>query len=92
MTVDNMKKITFKKSDFEQWKELAVASLKGKPYENLKTATLEDIEIQPLYFEKSSLNSSSIVSSMKRKAGWIIAQQTIATNGDEFLDAIGRID
>ena len=85
MIVDNMKKTTFKSSDFDQWKKLAVASLKGKPYEKLKTKTLEDIEIQPLYFEKTSLDSSSIVKTMKQNAGWVIAQQTFANSSAEFL-------
>lgn len=85
MTVDKMKKTTFEKAGFEQWKELAITSLKGKPYAKLTTATLEGIELQPLYFEKTELNSSSAVQSMKRSAGWIIAQQTIAASSAEFL-------
>jgi methylmalonyl-CoA mutase len=86
--VDNMKKTTFEKSSFEQWKKLAIASLKGKPYEKLQTATLEGIEIQPLYYEKTSFDTSSIVTSMKRNAGWVIAQQTIAESGASFLEQL----
>ena len=88
MTVDNMKKTTFAKTDFEQWKELAINSLKGKPYEKLTTATLEGIELQPLYFEKTELDSSAAIQSMKRNAGWIIAQQTFAASGIEFLEQL----
>lgn len=94
MTIDNMKKTTFEKADFKQWKELAVDSLKGKPYEKLKTKTLEGIDLEPLYVEKPVFESSSIIRSMKRNAGWIVAQQTIAANGADFLeqleDSIGK--
>lgn len=88
MTIDNMKKTTFEKADFKQWKELAVDSLKGKPYEKLKTKTLEGIDLEPLYFEKPVFDSASIVRSMKQHAGWIVAQQTIATNGADFLEQL----
>ena len=92
MTVEKMKNMTFEKTDFEQWKELAVASLKGKPFEKLKTVTLEGIEIQPLYFEAANLNNSAVVSSMKQNAGWIIAQQTIASSGAAFPHTTGKFD
>ncbi|MCM3743295.1 methylmalonyl-CoA mutase family protein [Sporosarcina luteola] len=88
MTIDNMKKTDFEKADLKRWKELAVDSLKGKPYESLKTATWEGIELDPLYVERPSLDSSSIIRSMKRNAGWIIAQQTIASSGDDFLEQL----
>ncbi|MCM3710950.1 methylmalonyl-CoA mutase family protein [Sporosarcina luteola] len=90
MTIDNMKKTNFEKADLKQWKELAVDSLKGKPYEKLKTSTLEGIELEPLYVERPAIDNSSIVRSMKRNAGWIIAQQTIAYSGDEFLEQLNE--
>lgn len=85
MTIDKMKKTTFERADFNQWKELAVDSLKGKPYEKLITETLEGIDLQPLYYNRTAFDGSSVVQSMKRHAGWIIAQQTIASDGEEFL-------
>ncbi|WP_262173309.1 methylmalonyl-CoA mutase family protein [Saccharococcus sp. Marseille-Q5394] len=88
MTIDNMKKTKFEKADFKQWKKIAVDSLKGKPYEKMKTSTLEGFDLEPLYVERPALESSSIVRSMKRNAGWIIAQQTIAYSGDEFLEQL----
>ncbi|WP_432358693.1 methylmalonyl-CoA mutase family protein [Sporosarcina sp. UB5] len=84
MKMDNMKKITFDKADFNQWKELAVASLRGKSFESLTTMTPEGINLQPLYYERT-FDSSTIVRSMKRNAGWIIAQQTIASDAASFL-------
>ncbi|MFS0691132.1 methylmalonyl-CoA mutase family protein [Sporosarcina sp. 179-K 8C2 HS] len=88
MTVDKMKKTAFQKTDFEQWKKLAVDSLKGKPYEKLTTETLEGIDLQPLYFERATLDSSSVVGFMKRDAGWVIAQQTIASDEADFLEQL----
>ncbi|MCG7346561.1 methylmalonyl-CoA mutase family protein [Sporosarcina sp. ACRSL] len=88
MAVDSMKNTTFEKVEFEQWKNLAIASLKGKPYESLTTATIEGIELQPLYYQTGKLDSSSVVQSMKRTVGWTIAQQTIANDGSEFLERL----
>lgn len=85
MTIDNMKKANFETANFNQWKELAVDSLKGRSYEKLRTGTLEGIDLQPLYYEKTTFETTSVVQSMKQKAGWIIAQQTIASDGAEFL-------
>ncbi|MCK5741984.1 MAG: acyl-CoA mutase large subunit family protein, partial [Chlorobi bacterium] len=34
---------------YTQWKEVAVKSLKGKPFEKLISKSYEDIEIQPIY-------------------------------------------
>lgn len=88
MTIDNMKNTTFESVDFKQWKELAVNSLKGKPYEKLTTDTLEGIKLEPLYFERPILDSASIVKAMKHNTGWIIGQQTIADNGADFLNQL----
>ncbi|MFC5603491.1 methylmalonyl-CoA mutase family protein [Sporosarcina koreensis] len=88
MTIDNMKKTTFEKADFNQWKELAVNSLRGKPYEALTTKTLEGIDLQPLYYERKAFDGASVVRSSKRNAGWIIAQQTIASDGADYIEQL----
>lgn len=80
-----MKQITFEKSGYEQWKELAVQSLKGKPFDTLITTTIEDIDIQPLYIEGGNANFSSIIREQKTNAGWTIAQGTYASNGAEWV-------
>ncbi|MBR8644645.1 hypothetical protein KEH51_09580 [[Brevibacterium] frigoritolerans] len=50
---ERCKNITFPKPSFEEWKEAAEASLKGKSVEKLKTNTYEGIDLYPLYTEKA---------------------------------------
>ncbi|MDW0117292.1 methylmalonyl-CoA mutase family protein [Sporosarcina thermotolerans] len=90
MTVENMKKTTFNKADFKQWKEIAIQSLKGKPYESLIAKTWEGINLQPLYFEKTDYKktnneNTTTIQSMKENRGWTIAQQTIADHASSFI-------
>lgn len=88
MTIENMKNTIFDKADFEQWKSLAVESLKGKPFDKLSTKTLEGIELQPLYYEASDPGNTAIIQEMKQQRGWIIAQQTIADDAASFLEQL----
>ncbi|WP_141993860.1 methylmalonyl-CoA mutase family protein [Bacillus sp. B4EP4a] len=53
MELKDVKNITFPKPSFEEWKEAAEASLKGKSVEKLKTNTYEGITLHPLYTEKA---------------------------------------
>jgi methylmalonyl-CoA mutase len=53
MELKDVKNITFPKPSFEEWKEAAEASLKGKSVEKLKTNTYEGITLYPLYIEKA---------------------------------------
>ena len=53
MELKDVKNITFPKPSFEEWKEAAEASLKGKSVEKLKTNTYEGITLYPLYTEKA---------------------------------------
>ena len=57
MTINNMKTTTFEKVDYEQWKETASASLKGKPFDQLITKIIEGIDLQPLYTEEALVMS-----------------------------------
>lgn len=82
MTIHTMKSTTFEQVDFEQWKEEAVRSLKGKPLESLMTKTLEGIDLQPLYTRESFIEGVRVT---KQQTGWLIAQQTHATNGQQFV-------
>lgn len=82
MTIHNMKSTTFDQVDFEQWKDEAVRSLKGKPLESLMTKTLEGIDLQPLYTRESIIEGVRVT---KQQTGWIIAQQAHAVNGQQFV-------
>ena len=88
MTIEKMKNTSFEKADFDQWKSLAVDSLKGKPFTKLTTNTLEGIDIHPLYYESCNHQNTSIIQQMKEERGWIIAQQTIADDATSFLELL----
>ncbi|GEN84243.1 methylmalonyl-CoA mutase [Sporosarcina luteola] len=88
MTIENMKKTTFEKADFQQWKKLAEQSLKGKPFESLRTPTLEGIDLQPLYFDRSSSDNTAVIQTMEENPDWTIAQQTIAETAISFLEQL----
>ena len=89
MTINKMKTTTFKKVDYEQWKETADKSLKGKPFEQLITKTIEGIDLHPLYTEKDLLTRAdgalaqtiASIRESKQGTGWIVAQQQYATDG-----------
>ena len=88
MTIDQMKNTTFPKASFDEWKDVAVRTLKDKPFEQLITPTFEGIDLQPLYTSEhlhNTLNYSEIVSHAKQDANWQIAQATISTSATEFL-------
>src|SRR5699024_11469972 len=81
-----MNQITFNQINDASWRETAVQSLKGIPYEKLQTNTLEGITIDPLY-KKEIYNAyfSWEVEFFRRKIqtgintpDWTIAQVTYA--------------
>ena len=49
MTIHKMKTTSFEDVNYVKWKEVAVKSLRGKPFEKLITKTTEGIDLQPLY-------------------------------------------
>ncbi len=86
MTIHNMQTTTLIEAGFEQWKEAAVQSLKGKPFDSLITKTIEGIDLQPLYTQESSCETCTANScSTKKRQGWIVAQQPYATDGQQFV-------
>lgn len=88
MTIEQMKNTSFPKASYENWKEEAVRTLKGKPYEQLLTTTFEGIDLQPLYTAEhleKTLNHSKVVSQSKQEAKWLIAQSVQVSSASEFL-------
>lgn len=49
MTIENMKATKFNNASLEDWREKALASLKGKPIDTLYTNTYEQFMLKPLY-------------------------------------------
>lgn len=80
-----MQTTTFDKAGFEQWKEAAVQSLKGKPFDSLITKTIEGIDLQPLYTQESLAKRARSFRAAKKETGWIVAQQSYATDGQQFV-------
>lgn len=88
MSIEQMKNIIFEKPSYEDWKEEAVRTLKGKPYEKLITPTFEGINLEPLYtFEhlKNTVNYADVISYEKADANWTIAQRISGNSAKEFL-------
>jgi methylmalonyl-CoA mutase len=80
-----MQTTTFGKTGFEQWKEVAVQSLKGRPFDSLITKTIEGIDLQPLYTQESLAKSAQTTRVAKKETGWIVAQQPYAEDGEKFV-------
>ena len=93
MTVHKMKATTFQETGYAQWKEAAVKSLRGTPFENLITKTSEGIDLQPLYTRKTFSNvqnklkaAISSVRAAKEQSGWVVAQQQYAREAKQFVE------
>lgn len=88
MSIEQMKNNTFLKSTYEEWKEEAIRTLKGKPYEQLISTTFEGINLQPLYTAEhlhTTVNYSDTISNSKQNANWFIAQRISGNSAKEFL-------
>ncbi|EGQ27740.1 methylmalonyl-CoA mutase [Sporosarcina newyorkensis 2681] len=84
MPIHKMKTFTFPAHSYEDWEHAAVQSLKGKPFESLRTKTAEGIDLMPLY-TKEHLDQQKVSRVTKPHFGWTIAQPVSAENGQQFL-------
>ena len=93
MTIHKMRNRTFPDTDFDMWKEAASTSLKGRPFDQLITKTIEGIDLQPLYTENNLLQQAdgvlkqriASIRNAKRENDWIVAQQHYVNDGKEFV-------
>ncbi|MBT2582260.1 methylmalonyl-CoA mutase family protein [Planococcus sp. ISL-109] len=93
MTIESMKNIQFPERTYDEWKQAAVAALKGKDFDKvMKTRTIEDITLEPLYTESmlertvSDVNAqTAAVQSGKFQSSWIVAQEIAAEDAEMFL-------
>lgn len=91
--IDKMKQVTFDKVDDALWKEVAIKSLRGQPFEKLISKTSEGIEIHPLYtkelLEKTLGDKvekiTNTVRQTKKTDTWIIAQATYSNSSEMFM-------
>lgn len=89
MSIEKMKSIAFPKHNFDDWKDEAVRTLKGKPYEELVTSTFEGIDLHPLYTAEhlhKTVNYGETISSAKLDATWLIAQVISGNTARDFLE------
>lgn len=94
--ISEMKETTFKVVTDNEWREAAVKSLRGLPFEKLVTRTFEGIDIQPLYtkeqFDKKQSNLDDNMLQSIRKGienpDWTIAQQSYERESKHFLREI----
>src|SRR5699024_10956591 len=91
-----MKTQQFKQVNDAHWREVAVESLRGLPFEKLVTKTLEGIEIQPLYTKEQTQEDVGArhgkrLNSMrdgKTSSDWTVAQRTYTTDGSQFVKEV----
>src|SRR5699024_157207 len=92
--ITKMKTEQFAKVNDAKWREVAIESLRGLPFEKLITKTWEGINIQPLY-TKEQIESQlgdrqgdmlTSVRAGQKSSDWIIAQRTYSTNGAKFIE------
>lgn len=94
--VTEMKATKFNAVTDEQWKEAAIQSLKGLPFEKLITKTIEGIDIKPLYTKESSQqdaanNGEKMEESIRQgiqTQDWTVAQMSYATTGKAFVEEV----
>ncbi len=90
-----MKAISFPEATDAEWKETAVKSLRGMPFEKLITKTLEGVEIHPLYTQETLKELHNKLDTMtatirhtKDTSSWTIAQDNYAKTDSDFLTAL----
>lgn len=91
--ISKMKEQQFEKVNDAKWREVAVESLRGLPFERLITKTLEGIDIQPLYTKEQTERDLGdrqeqllkAVRAGKTSGDWTVAQRSYTTNSDEFI-------
>lgn len=90
----NMKEIEFPAASYEQWKEQAIAALKGKPFESLFTKTIEGVTLEPLYTQEMLVEKLgdqlekqvATIRTLSATNGLEVAQQIIGDTPEEFID------
>lgn len=89
----NMKEIEFPAASYEQWKEQAIAALKGKPFESLFTKTIEGVTLEPLYTQEMLVEKLgdqlekqvATIRTLSATNGLEVAQQIIGDTPEEFI-------
>jgi len=94
--ITKMKTQQFNQVNDAHWREVAVESLRGLPFEKLITKTLEGIDIQPLYTKEQTkedlgARQGELLNSIragKTSSDWTVAQRTYTTDGSQFVKEV----
>lgn len=84
--IHNMMQQRFELPDWNEWKEVAERSLKGKTVDSLKTKTVEGITLDPLY--SAHPESNKTIRPSQRK--WISAQPAAGKSGAEWVASMSE--
>lgn len=89
-----MKDIEFQAATYDEWKDVAIKSLKGKPFESLITKTIEGINLEPLYTQEMLVDKLgedlekqvSTIRSLKASNSIQAAQTIYGEDSKEFFE------
>lgn len=93
MTIDSMKKTKFPTRTYSEWQQAAEKAIKGKPFEEtLKTPTIEDVKLEPLYTKNMLDQLGSYLPKQvaaiqhgKHQPSWLVSQEVMADSAEEYL-------
>lgn len=93
MTIESMKRTQFPTHTYSEWQQAAEKAIKGKPFdETLKTPTIEDVTLEPLY-TKEMLDrlgryvpaQVAAIQNGKHQPSWLVSQEVTADSAQEYL-------
>lgn len=93
MTIESMKRTQFPTHTYSEWQQAAEKAIKGKPFnETLKTPTIEDVTLEPLYTKAMLDELGSYVPAQvaaiqrgKHQPSWLVSQEVTADSAQEYL-------
>ncbi|MGH2318094.1 methylmalonyl-CoA mutase family protein [Planococcus sp. SE5232] len=93
MTIESMKRTQFPTHTYSEWQQAAEKAIKGKPFdETLKTPTIEDVTLEPLYTKEMLDQLGRYVPAQvaaiqrgKHQPSWIVSQEVTADSAQEYL-------
>lgn len=93
MTIESMKNIQFPTHTYSEWQQAAEKAIKGKPFEEtLKTPTIEDVTLEPLYTKEMLDQLGSYIPAQvaaiqhaKHQPSWLVSQEVMADSAQEYL-------
>ena len=94
-----MKDIEFQAATYDEWKDVAIKSLKGKPFESLITKTIEGINLEPLYTQEMLVDKLgedlekqvSTIRSLKASNSIQAAQTIYGEDSKEFFEYLKEV-